>query len=60
VLVHDAGEKDGRHYLVMELVQGRAFQDHVYQLVAWGLRSNRAAVAPAAAAQFQHFGVITP
>ncbi|HVE41566.1 MAG TPA: tetratricopeptide repeat protein [Planctomycetota bacterium] len=27
VLVHDAGEKDGRHYLVMELVEGRPFSD---------------------------------
>ncbi|HVE41560.1 MAG TPA: hypothetical protein VNM14_16835 [Planctomycetota bacterium] len=34
--------------------------DHVYQLVAWGLRSNRAAVQPAAAGLFQNFGVIAP
>jgi hypothetical protein len=35
-------------------------QGHVYQLVAWGLRSNGAAVAPAAAGLFANFGVITP
>jgi hypothetical protein len=33
---------------------------HAYQLVAWGFRSNRASVAPAAAGLFQNFGVIPP
>ncbi len=36
------------------------YGDHVYQLVAWGLRSDREAVQPAAAGLFRNFGVLTP